>query len=103
LPGAETFVFEGDDRAVLSLHGFTGSTVSLRFVGETLNKAFGFTVSGPRLAGHGTSPNEMEKTGYLDWLASSESAMHELIGRKKQVYVAGLSSWTARHRPAFWG
>jgi carboxylesterase len=91
LPGAEPFFFEGDDRAVLLLHGFTGSTQSLRFIGEELNRTFGFTVSGPRLAGHGTSPDDMEQTGYLDWLGSAEDAMHELARQRKRVYVAGLS------------
>ena len=91
MPGAEPFYFEGDDRAVLLIHGFTGSTQSMRFVGEHLNSNFGFTVSGPRLAGHGTSPDDMEKTGYLDWLASAEDALHDLVRKKKRVFVAGLS------------
>lgn len=91
MPGAEPFFFEGDDRAVLLVHGFTGSTQSLRFLGEQLNRKFGFTVSGPRLAGHGTSPDDMEKTGYLDWLASAEDAMHDLVRQRKSVFVAGLS------------
>jgi carboxylesterase len=91
MPGAEPFYFEGDDRAVLLVHGFTGSTQSMRFVGEQLNSNFGFTVSGPRLAGHGTSPDDMEKTGYLDWLASAEDALHDLVRKKKRVFVAGLS------------
>jgi carboxylesterase len=91
LPGAEPFFFDGDDRAVLLIHGFTGSTQSLRFVGEELNRSFGFTVSGPRLAGHGTSPDDMEKTGYIDWLASAEDAMLALVKQRKRIYVAGLS------------
>lgn len=91
LAGAEPFFFEGDDRAVLFLHGFTGSTQSLRYVGEQLNKEFGLTVSGPLLKGHGTSPDDMETTTYLDWLASAEDALHDLVRRKKRVFVAGLS------------
>lgn len=91
LPGAEPFFFAGDDRAVLLIHGFTGSTQSLRFVGEELNRKFGFTVSGPRLAGHGTSPDDMEKTGYIDWLVSAEDALLALVKQRKRIYVAGLS------------
>ncbi len=91
LPEAESFFFEGNDRAVLLIHGFTGATQGLRFIGEELKQMFGLTVSGPRLAGHGTSPDDMETTGPLDWLASAEDAMHDLVARKKQVYVAGLS------------
>lgn len=91
MPGAEPFFFDGNDCAVLLVHGFTGSTQSMRFIGERLNREFGFTVSGPRLAGHGTSPDDMEKTGYLDWLKSAEDAMQDLVRQKKRVFVSGLS------------
>ena len=88
---AEPFSFDGDDNAVLVLHGFTGCPQSLRYFGESLHDRFGFTVSGPRLPGHGTSPDDMETTGYLDWLGAAETALQELAGRKSKVFVAGLS------------
>jgi len=34
LPGAEPFLFEGSDVGVLVSHGFSGSTQSMRFIGE---------------------------------------------------------------------
>lgn len=91
LKGAEPFYFAGDDRAILSLHGFTGTTQSIRYLAQSLNRLHGFTVSGPRLAGHGTCLNDMEKTGYLDWLESAEEALDELVRQRKRVIVAGLS------------
>ena len=91
LAGAEPFAFEGDDRGVLVLHGFTGSTQSMRYLGEELNRRFGFSVEGPCLAGHGTSPDDMEKTGYLDWLGTVEAALKRLAARKRKVFVTGLS------------
>ncbi len=91
LPGAEPFFYKGNDTAVLVVHGFTGSTQSMRYLGEQLNKRFGYTVSGPRLAGHGTSPDDMESTSYLDWVASAEEALKALAKDKKKVYVTGLS------------
>ncbi len=91
LPGAEPFSYKGNDTAVLVVHGFTGSTQSMRYLGEQLNKRFGFTVSGPRLAGHGTSPDDMETTSYLDWVGSAEAALQELAKTHKKVYVTGLS------------
>jgi carboxylesterase len=33
----------------------------------------------------------METTGYMDWLASAEAALHELAGKTKRVFVTGLS------------
>jgi len=91
LAGAEPFFIDGNETGVLVLHGFTGTTQSMRYYGTELHNRFGFTVSGPRLAGHGTSPDDMEKTSYLDWLASAESALRELSGQTKKVYVTGLS------------
>jgi carboxylesterase len=91
LEGAEPFAFEGNDIGVLVIHGFTGSTQSMRDLGEGLHKRYGFTVVGPRLPGHGTSPDDMETTGYLDWLGEVEKALHELAARKRLVFVTGLS------------
>ena len=88
---AEPFSFEGNDVGVLVVHGFTGSTQSMRYLGEGLHKRFGFSVTAPRLPGHGTSPDDMETTGYLDWVGEAERALRELAKRKKQVFVTGLS------------
>lgn len=91
MPGAEPFRFEGKTASVLALHGFTGTPQSMRYVGEAINKRFGFTVMCPLLAGHGTSPDEMEKTGYLDWLNSAETALKQLAAEGRPVFVIGLS------------
>jgi carboxylesterase len=88
---AEPFAFEGGDIGVLVLHGFTGSTQSMRYLGEGLHSRYGFTVSAPCLPGHGTSPDDMEATGYLDWLGGAEKALQDLAARKRKVFVTGLS------------
>lgn len=91
MAGAEPFRFESDGARVLVLHGFTGTTQSMRYLGEGLHRRFGFSVSGPRLAGHGTSPDDMARTGYRDWVASAEAALHDLAADGSRVFVAGLS------------
>ena len=91
LKGAEPFAFEGNETGVLVIHGFTGSTQSMRYLGQSLHERFGFTVVGPCLPGHGTSPDEMSKTGYLDWLGAVERELKALAARKKRVFVTGLS------------
>lgn len=91
LEGAEPFEFDGKDASVLVLHGFTGTTQSMRFLGEELNKRFGFSVMGPCLPGHGTSPDEMEKTDFLDWLGGAVAALKTLAERGDPVFVTGLS------------
>ncbi len=91
MKGAEPFEFEGDGASVLILHGFTGTTQSMRFLGEKLNADFGFHVLGPCLAGHGTTPDDMSKTGFRDWMASADAALQTLVHRGKPVFVTGLS------------
>ncbi len=87
----EPFSFEGNDTGVLVLHGFTGSTQSIRHLGTELHRRFGFTVAAPCLPGHGTSPDDMEKTGYRDWLGEAERALDALAQRTARVVVTGLS------------
>jgi len=91
MEGAEPFSFEGSDVGVLVLHGFTGTTQSMRYLGEGLHRRFGFSVLGPRLPGHGTSPDDMETTGYRDWMGEAEQALRGLASRKRRVFVTGLS------------
>lgn len=91
LAGAEPFRYDGDATAVLVLHGFTGTTQSVRYVSEELNRRFGFTILGPRLKGHGTSLDDMATTDYLDWLESAEGGLHELAKINGRVFIVGLS------------
>lgn len=91
LKGAEPFAFEGNDIGVLLIHGFTGSTQSMRYLGEGLHRKFGFTTVGVRLPGHGTSPDDMATTGCLDWLGEAGRALEDLAARKRKVFVTGLS------------
>ena len=90
LPGAEPFHFPGNEIGVLVCHGFTGTTQSMRPLGEALAAA-GYTVVGPRLAGHGVSPQAMARTGALDWIASVDEALETLRRRCSQVFMTGLS------------
>ena len=84
------FLFEGGPTGCLLVHGFSGSPPEMRPMGEYL-AAKGLTVMGVRLAGHGTTPEDMARTGWRDWVASAEAGLRELEGRCEQVFVAGLS------------
>ena len=90
MAGAEPFLFDGGDVGVLLSHGFTGTTQSMRPLGEALAQA-GFTVSAPCLPGHGTSPEDMAGTGARDWVAAIDDALEALRGRCSAVFMAGLS------------
>ncbi|QES90053.1 alpha/beta hydrolase [Rhizosphaericola mali] len=75
---------------ILIIHGFTGSTQSMRLYGYALNEK-GFTVLMPRLSGHGTTPEDMEQTTYLEWIKDVETAYYQLASEVDNVFVAGLS------------
>lgn len=102
MPGAEPFHADGRAHAdatgtaaagrtgALLCHGFTGSPGSLRPWAEHLAAA-GLTVALPRLPGHGTSWQDCNLTGWPDWYASVERALHRLTDRCDRVFVCGLS------------
>ncbi|HEY2442368.1 MAG TPA: alpha/beta fold hydrolase [Streptosporangiaceae bacterium] len=89
-PGAEPFEHEGGPVGVLLCHGFTGSPQSLRGWAEFLAEA-GLTVSLPRLPGHGTTWQDMARTGTEDWYAEADRAYQELRARTDEIFVMGLS------------
>ncbi|GBF33345.1 lipase [Desulfocucumis palustris] len=51
----------------------------------------GFTVSGARLPGHGTSPSHLRGITYRHWIDSARSALLDLQKNCARVYVAGFS------------
>ncbi len=91
LAGAEPFFFEGDRVGVVVSHGFTGTTHSMRYLGEYLAREGGFTVSGVRLTGHGTTPEDMAQSTAEDWIRTVETAVQELRRRCDKVFITGLS------------
>ncbi len=90
LPGAAPFAADGGPVGALVLHGFTGSPYSVRPWAEHLAAA-GLTVRAPRLPGHGTTWQDLNRTGWLDWYGTAEAAFEELSARCPQVFVVGLS------------
>ena len=90
LPGAEPFDHSGGPVGVLLCHGFTGSPQSLRGWADYL-AAQDLTVSLPRLPGHGTTWQDLARTGGDDWFAEVDAAFGTLASRCEQVFVFGLS------------
>jgi carboxylesterase len=90
MPGAEPWAQDGDSTGVLLIHGFTGSPKSMTPWGKEL-AAEGWTVRVPRLPGHGTTWQEMNRTTWHDWYAEVDRAFSELQSRCSTVFVMGLS------------
>ncbi|GAB2879621.1 alpha/beta hydrolase [Nocardioides pacificus] len=75
---------------VLLSHGFTGSPASMRPWGEAL-AARGYAVEVPRLPGHGTSWQEMNRTTWNDWYGEISRVFDALLAANDAVVVGGLS------------
>ena len=82
----------GDDRAVLCLHGITGTPWEVRPLAEAVAR-LGCSVEAPMLAGHGTTLGALALTRWSDWLASAELALHAASARAqgRPVAVCGFS------------
>ena len=90
IEGAEPFLFRGGSTGVLLIHGFTGSPAELLLLGKFLNRA-GFTVLCVRLAGHGTSEFELERTNCADWFNSVLDGYSLLKSSCEKIFVVGHS------------
>ncbi len=75
---------------ILLCHGFTGGPPSLLPWAERCAAA-GFTVRLPLLPGHGTSWQQLNRTGFADWLGAVTRELTELSERCRAVVVGGLS------------
>jgi carboxylesterase len=87
----------------LVVHGFTGSPHSVRPVAEAFVDA-GFHVEMPRLAGHGTTIDDLLTRSWTDWTDQVVAAHDRLAARCDATVVVGLSMggalalWSATHR-----
>lgn len=90
LLGAEPLDLPGGPVGVLLCHGLTGTTQSMRPWAEHLAAA-GLSVAAPRLPGHGTRWQDLNRTRWVDWFGEVERAFDELRSRCTQVFAMGLS------------
>jgi carboxylesterase len=93
-PEAAPFLYPGNSIGCLLVHGFTGSPREMRLMGNYLRPQ-GWTILAPRLAGHGTSPKDLERCKWHDWLADVEDGVSMLRETCSKVFVAGLSMGAA--------
>lgn len=85
------FFFEEGKRAVLLLHGFTGTSADVRMLGRFLEKK-GYTTLAPHYRGHGVPPEELITTNPEQWWADVLKAYNDLKDAGyDEIAVAGLS------------
>lgn len=85
------FFFEHGKRAVLLLHGFTGTSADVRMLGRFLEKK-GYTSLAPHYRGHGVPPEELIHTGPDQWWEDVLAGYNQLVeAGYDEIAVAGLS------------
>jgi carboxylesterase len=84
------FYLQGGRVGVLLVHGFNGSPPEMRGLGDYLFNQ-GYTVLGVRLAGHGTKPEDMEKSRVQDWSRSAEDGLREVMAHCDTAFAVGHS------------
>lgn len=76
---------------IVLVHGFLASPAEVHSFGQKL-AAMGYPVIGPRLKGHGTSPWDLRKRTWEDWLASVQHAYQVMTQLTDQVCLVGFST-----------
>lgn len=108
ISGAETFYKNRGQIGILISHGFMGTPQSMRYIGEELSKC-GYTVLSPRLKGHGTHVEDLERCTFYDWFETLEDAYLQLKQTCEAVFVLGqsmggaLALWLAQTYPEIKG
>lgn len=94
--GCDTFFLLGDTNGkrwrhgVLLIHGFTATPGEMWLLGEHLNR-LGYSVVCMRLAGHSTSPEDLERMAWKDWFHSACDGYSVLAGFCERISVVGQS------------
>ena len=86
----DPFFWKGGPVGILLLHGYTASTAEVRLLGRLLHER-GYTVAGPLLPGHMTSPEDMNRYRWEDWVGAMETAYHEMTAQCEVVFIGGES------------
>lgn len=83
------FKHTNSQRAVLLLHGMTGSPFEMKQYGKNLYKA-GFDVFCPCLPGHGEDLWNVKNTKWQDWFNFAEEKYIKLKQSYPEIYLGGI-------------
>ncbi len=90
---AEPFFYQHENSTigVLVVHGFLSSPEEVRGLGNYLHEQ-GYTVYGPRLKGHGTSPWDLHQSQHEQWQQSVNAGFRVLELCVDKIIVVGFST-----------
>lgn len=90
IPSAEPFYLQGNGIVCILVHGFTGTPKEMRWLAEYLNEN-AVSVIAPRLPGHATTPDDMKRVKWEDWVSSVEDIYNLFKPQADKIFVIGLS------------
>jgi carboxylesterase len=76
-------------RAVLLLHGLTGSPFEMRYFGGKLHK-MGYDIFCPCLPGHCTNIENLKSKSWQDWADFARKQFYTLLSIYDEVFISGL-------------
>jgi carboxylesterase len=85
------FYWESGPVGVLLCHGFTATTAEVRLLAGSLHEQ-GYSVAGPLLPGHGTTPQDCNQHTWQDWYTSVEHSYQQIASHCQTVVVGGEST-----------
>lgn len=77
-------------KVFLLIHGFTGTHYELEPFAKFLEQR-GFAVNNITLPGHETTPKDMAKRKWIEWVDYAQTELDKLKDQYEEVYVSGLS------------
>ena len=87
---ASPIFFEGNEKAVLIIHGYLASPQEVQELAYYLNEN-GYTVFAPLMSGHGSDYKNLENVSWEDWKEESEYYYELLEDNYEEVHVVGFS------------
>ena len=90
LPG-KSFFWQAGPTGILLIHGLKATTAEVRPLAHALLNR-GYTVAGPLLPGHGTSPKDANQHSWREWLDRVTKDYKSLTSRCERVFVGGEST-----------
>jgi esterase/lipase len=87
------FLIKGGSRkiGVVLVHGYMAAPFEVKRLAEFLGRN-GLWIYGVRLKGHGTSPEDLAQSTYMDWVAAVERGYAIMSHLCRQVVVGGFSA-----------
>jgi carboxylesterase len=90
----DSFLWEGAGAnarlGLLLSHGFTATTAEVRPLAQRL-RAAGYTVAGPLLPGHKTTPDDLNARHWQDWVGAIDDTYSQLKRTCDRIIVGGES------------